>query len=147
MPHVAVGADDRTTLTDRLLQELERRGFDMHTYGPIAGRDEQWAEVGELVGRDVAAGRAEFGIACCHTGTGVSMAANKVPGVRAALCKDAETARGARAWNDANVLCIALASTTEEELMAILNTWLDYIPVDEEELPSINRLAELDRAR
>jgi ribose 5-phosphate isomerase B len=54
------------------------------------------------------------GVVCCFTGTGVAMAANKVPGVRAALCIDAETARGARQWNDANVLALSLRLTTAE---------------------------------
>ncbi len=147
MKRVVVGADDRMPITDRLLEELKSRGFEVTGYGPMVGRDEQWAEVGERVARDVAEGHADTGIACCYTGTGVSMAANKVPGARAALCRDAETARGARAWNDANVLCLSLTSTPEDELPGILDAWFDEIPVDEEERGSINRLAALDGAR
>lgn len=147
MPTVTFGADDRRPLTDFLIAELERRGFDVTTVGPAGGGSEQWAEIGERVARDVASGQADLGIAACFTGTGVSMAANKVPGARAALVRDAETARGARAWNDANVLCLSLDATTESEAAAILDAWLDDIPVDEEERPSIDRLAALDGSR
>lgn len=147
MTRVAIGADDRTPLTDALLAELERRGFETVAYGPMAGRDEPWAEIGERVAQDVVSGQADAGIACCHTGTGVSIAANKVPGTRAALCRDAETARGARAWNDANVLCLSLASTGVDELRGILDAWFDDILVDEEERLSLDRLAEMDAAR
>lgn len=146
MARVAVGADDRTAFTEALLAELERRGHRVVVYGPMGGGGEQWADVGRLVAEDVAGGRADTGIACCHTGTGVSIAANKVRGARAALCKDAEITRGARAWNDANVLCLALASTPEPDLPAILDAWFDAIPVDEDERPSLDVLASMDSA-
>lgn len=148
MTTIAIGADDRTPLTDALVAELERRGITVvESLGPMAGREEPWAAVGEGVARAVTAGRADTGIACCYTGTGVSMAANKVPGARAALCRDADTARGAREWNDANVLCLSLGSLDPGELPAILDAWLSDVPVDEDERPSIERLGELDRAR
>jgi len=84
------------------------------------------------------------GVLFCWTGTGVSIAANKVAGVRAALCHDAETARGARKWNDANVLAMSLRSTPEAVAREILDAWLEGQP-DPSEQPIIGKLAELER--
>jgi ribose 5-phosphate isomerase B len=107
---VAFGTDERTPVTDELKEELFRLG---HAVLVVAD-PLRWAEAGRAVGEAVASGQADVGIACCYTGTGVAMAANKVPGVRAALCGDVETARGARQWNDANVLALSLRLTTAE---------------------------------
>ena len=92
---------------------------------------DDWAWASEAAARDVADGRAEQGIVCCWTGTGASIAANKVAGVRAALCADAETARGARKWNDANVLALSLRTTSEAVLAEILDGWFEAAPSDE----------------
>lgn len=107
---MAFGTDESTPATDELVADLRRFGHEV----VVAAEDTPWAETGMAVGRLVASGRVEVGVVCCFTGTGVSMAANKVPGVRAALCNDAETARGARKWNDANVLALSLRLTTAE---------------------------------
>ncbi|HXF51797.1 MAG TPA: RpiB/LacA/LacB family sugar-phosphate isomerase [Dehalococcoidia bacterium] len=144
---IAFGADDRTALTDALVDELRRRGHDVKVYGPPAGEPLQWADVAVAVARDVASGAADQGVLLCWTGTGVCMAANKVPGVRAALCGDAETARGARAWNDANVLCMSLRTTTEILAREILDAWFATTRVDPTELESIAKVRELDRQR
>jgi len=105
---IAYGTDERTPATDELAAHLEASG---HTVEVVAdGLD--WPDAGRAVGEAVAAGRAELGVVWCWTGTGVVMAANRVPGVRAALCVDAETARGARRWNDANVIGLSLRLTT-----------------------------------
>lgn len=101
---VALGTDEEHGVVDAVAEHLVELG---HEVVRVA-RDDQWPEVGQLVGATVAAGEAERGIACCWTGTGVSIAANKIPGIRCALCFDAETARGARRWNDANVLALSL---------------------------------------
>ncbi|MGE5596722.1 MAG: RpiB/LacA/LacB family sugar-phosphate isomerase [Hyphomicrobiales bacterium] len=144
MATISFGADDRTPVTDAILAELTRRGFEVRGYGPAGGGSEQWAEVGERVALDVAEGRAATGIACCYTGTGVSIAANKVRGIRAALCTDAEMASGARRWNDANVLCLALARTNPGDVAAILDAWLSGEPIDESERPNIERVADIE---
>ncbi len=107
---VAFGTDETTPVTDELKEELVRLG---HAVLVVAD-PLRWADAGRAVGEAVASGQADVGIAFCYTGTGVSMAANKVPGVRAALCGDVETARGARQWNDANVLALSLRLTTAE---------------------------------
>ena len=122
------GTDERTPLTDGIVDELRRRDHDV----TVVADGEQWADVGRAVGEAVAAGEADRGVVCCWTGTGVSMAANKVPGVRAALCTDAETARGARTWNDANVLALSLRLTTEPLAKEMLDAFLVTEPDDDE---------------
>jgi ribose 5-phosphate isomerase B len=118
-----VGSDERTHLTDALLEDLRQRGHELELIGPLANEALQWPEIGRAVGEAVAKGQAEQGIVCCWSGTGVSIAANKVPGIRAALCNDAETARGARRWNHANVLALSLRLTSESIAREILDAW------------------------
>ncbi|MFN8535828.1 MAG: RpiB/LacA/LacB family sugar-phosphate isomerase [Dehalococcoidia bacterium] len=125
---IALGADERSNLTSFVQAELERRGLLVQTRLPPAGETLAWAEVGEWVGQQVARGEADAGVLFCWTGTGVCMAANKVPGVRAALCSDPETARGARRWNDANVLVLSLRATAEPVAGEILDAWLTTGP-------------------
>jgi ribose 5-phosphate isomerase B len=120
---LAVGADERTALTDAVVEDLRRRGHDVSLVGPLAGVKKLWPGVAREVAEAVAEGKAEEGVLFCWTGTGVSLAANKVPGIRAALCDDAETARGARLWNNANVLCLSLRRTSEVMAREILEVW------------------------
>ncbi|HYQ15263.1 MAG TPA: RpiB/LacA/LacB family sugar-phosphate isomerase [Polyangiaceae bacterium] len=121
---VALGADDEARLVDVIAEQLRAAGHLVTRYGKAAGDDEAWASTARRVAEAVAAGQYELGVVCCWTGTGVSIAANKVPGVRAALCGDAETARGARKWNDANVLALSLRSTSEQVAKEIMSAWL-----------------------
>jgi ribose 5-phosphate isomerase B len=138
----AIGADDVGPLTDALLAELERRGIAVETFGAVRDPNEkEWASIGRSVGEAVADGRADVGIVCCWTGTGISIAANKVRGVRAALCADAVTAEGARRWNDANVLALSLRATSPavgcEILSAFLATPASAEPSDERSIAAI----------
>jgi ribose 5-phosphate isomerase B len=123
---ISFGTDERTPVTDAVEAWLTGQGHEVEL---AADRGGPWPDVGTAVGRAVAEGRADRGVVCCWTGTGVSIAANKVPGVRAALCTDRGTAEGARRWNDANVLAFGLRLTTEalaaELLEAFLSTDLD----------------------
>ena len=123
---IAFGTDERTDVTDAVEAWLADHGHDVVL---VAERGDPWPGVGAAVGSAVASGEADRGVVCCWTGTGVSIAANKVPGVRAALCTDRQTAEGARRWNDANVLAFGLRLTTEavaEELLeAFLSTEVD----------------------
>ena len=129
---IAVAADERTGVADAVVEELRRRGHEPLLHGALAeGERDDWAWASETAARDVAEGRAEQGVVCCWTGTGASIAANKVPGVRAALCTDAETARGARRWNDANVLALSLRGTSEAVLAEILDGWFEGTPSNE----------------
>jgi ribose 5-phosphate isomerase B len=121
---IAFGTDERTALTDEVCHELEARGHEV----VVRVEDDAWPDVGRRVGEAVASGEADRGVVCCWTGTGVSIAANKVPGVRAALCTDAETARGARKWNDANVLAFGLRLTSVDVAKELLDAFLTTEP-------------------
>ena len=121
---VAVGTDTANAATDAIVDGLRAAGHEVID----GGQGTPWPDVGRTVGELVSAGGADIGIVCCWTGTGVSIAANKVPGVRAALCTDAETARGARAWNDANVLALGLRLTTEALAGEIVAAFLAGAP-------------------
>ncbi|HET8672604.1 MAG TPA: RpiB/LacA/LacB family sugar-phosphate isomerase [Thermoleophilaceae bacterium] len=126
---IAVAADERTGVADAVVDELRRRGHEPLLHGALSEDErDDWAWASEAAARDVAEGRAEQGIVCCWTGTGASIAANKVAGVRAALCGDGETARGARKWNDANVLALSLRGTSEAVLAEILDAWFEAAP-------------------
>jgi ribose 5-phosphate isomerase B len=121
---IAIAADERTGVADRVVEEVRRRGHEPLLHGALAaGERDDWAWASEAAARDVAGGRAEQGIVCCWTGTGASIAANKVVGIRAALCGDAATADGARRWNDANVLALSLRTTSEAVLAEVLDAW------------------------
>lgn len=139
---IAVGADDEERVADVVIEELRARGHDV----TVLPR-EQWPEVARKVGEAVASGEADQGVLFCWTGTGTSMAANKVPGVRAALVWDPWIAEGARRWNDANVLVMSLKRTSEEDAKAILDAWFGVDEPDPDEAANISRLAELDRPR
>jgi ribose 5-phosphate isomerase B len=125
---VILGSDEKTPLTDAVGVDLERRGHEVVLVGPPGGDAIEWAEVGQRVGEAVAKGEAETGVLFCWTGTGASMAANKVAGVRAALCTDAATAAGARKWNDANVLVMGLRLTTPDVAGELLDAWFTTEP-------------------
>jgi ribose 5-phosphate isomerase B len=142
---ISFGADMRNSLTDFLVEELRRRGHDVAVHGPPADEPLEWVDVGSAVADDVASGRAEQGVACCWTGTGVSIAANKTAGVRAALCNDAETARGARWWDDANVLCLSLRMTTEALASEMLDAWFKTTDFDPGERENIDKLRRLEQ--
>ena len=144
---IAVAADERTGVADAVVDELRRRGHEPLPHGALndAERDD-WAWCSEAAARDVAEGRAQQAIVCCWTGTGASIAANKVPGVRAALCADAQTAQGARQWNDANVLAISLRATSEAELGEILDAWFATAASDEaDDRANVGHLGEIER--
>jgi ribose 5-phosphate isomerase B len=129
---VSVAADELVGVAEPLVEELRKRGHEPLVHGALSGEDrDDWAWASEAAARDVAEGRAEQGIVCCWTGTGASIAANKVSGIRAALCGDAQTAEGARRWNDANVLAISLRATSEPELVEILDAWFGSAPSGE----------------
>jgi ribose 5-phosphate isomerase B len=126
---IAIAADERTGVADVVVEEVRRRGHEPLLHGALSDSErDDWAWASEAAARDVAGGRAEQGIVCCWTGTGASIAANKVAGVRAALCSDAATADGARRWNDANVLALSLRATSAAVLAEILDAWFAGAP-------------------
>ena len=137
---IALGSDERTPLTDAVADDLAERGHELVLVGPPGGQDDkQWAEVGRLVGWLVAEGHCQTGVLFCWTGTGASIAANKVEGVRAALCTDAVTAAGARQWNDANVLVMGLRLTSSGLAREMLDAWFST-KTDPDEAANIARL-------
>lgn len=138
---IVVGADDEGRVADVVVDELRDRGHDV----TVLDRD-QWPDVAHRVAETVASGKADQGMLFCWTGTGTSMAANKVPGVRAALAWDPWIAEGARRWNDANVLVMSLKRTEPETAKQIVDAWLAVDEPDPDEAANIARLAELDRA-
>ncbi len=142
---IAVAADERAGVAELLVEELRRRGHEPVAHGALSDAErDDWAWASETAARDVAEGRAEQALVCCWTGTGASIAANKVPGVRAALCGDAETARGARKWNDANVLALSLRTTSEALLEEILDAWFDAAPSGEsDDVANIRHVDEI----
>ena len=144
---IAVAADEMTGVAGALLAELRRRGHETLAHGALGkGEREDWAWASEAAARDVAEGRAQQAIVCCWTGTGASIAANKVEGVRAALCLDAATASGARRWNDANVLALSLRATSEAELAEILDGWFAGEPsADAGDRANVEHLNEIER--
>jgi ribose 5-phosphate isomerase B len=144
---ISVAADESTGIAHVLLDELERRGHETLRHGAL-GEDERsdWAWASEAAARDVGEGRAQQGIVCCWTGTGASIAANKVDKVRAALCLDAATADGARRWNDANVLALSLRSTSEAELAEILDAWFAAaFSVELDDRANVAHLSDIER--
>jgi ribose 5-phosphate isomerase B len=132
---VAFGTDERTALTDEVKTLLTGRGHEL----VVVAEADPWPDVGRRVGEAVATGAADRGVLCCWTGTGVSIAANKVPGVRAALCTDAATAEGARRWNDANVLAFGLRLTSPAVAAEMIDAFLTAGP-DPDEQANIDRV-------
>jgi ribose 5-phosphate isomerase B len=143
---ISVAADERTGVADAIVEELRRRGHEVVVHGALRAEErDDWAWGSEAAARDVAEGRAEQGVVACWTGTGASIAANKVAGVRAALCVDAETARGARRWNDANVLALSLRVTSQAVLTEILDGWFAAEPsADPVDVANIQHVNEID---
>jgi RpiB/LacA/LacB family sugar-phosphate isomerase len=139
---IAVSSDMDEPVARQLLAELRRRGHDVLAHGALRpGDDARWAACSAAAAQDVAEGRADQAVVCCWTGTGASIAANKVPGVRAALCTDAYTADGARRWNDANVLALSLRLTSEPLLREILDAWFEGSPsADPEDRSNVTQL-------
>ena len=144
---IAVAADERVGVAESLADELRARGHEVIAeHGALSESErDDWAWASEEAARDVAAGRADQAVVCCWTGTGASIAANKVAGIRAALCGDAATAEGARRWNDANVLALSLRSTSAPELGEILDAWLAGAPSEEaDDRENVAHLAEIE---
>jgi len=144
---IAVAADERLGIAEPLVEELRRRGHEPLVHGALSDKErDDWAWASEAAARDVSEGRAEQAIVCCWTGTGASIAANKVGGIRAALCGDAGTAEGARRWNDANVLALSLRATSEPQLAEILDAWFAAeASRDAEDRANVDHLGEIER--
>ena len=143
---IAVSTDERTHLVDTILEELQKRGHDVNYFGPAAGSEADWPEVTLRAVEEVTSGQADEAIVMCWTGTGCTIAANKVPGIRAALCGDAETAKGPRVWNHANVLGLSLRATPDVIAKEILDAWFETpYSTDEWNQHQMQRIRELEQ--
>lgn len=131
---IAIGSDMSTHLTQVVVKSLKQQGYDTQIFGSLVSQQtEPWPKVAAEVAEQVGDGTFDQAILFCWTGTGISMAANKVRGVRAALCNDTETARGARLWNNANVLAMSLRLVSESIAKEILQAWFETGPSEEED--------------
>jgi ribose 5-phosphate isomerase B len=142
---ISVAADERTGVAEAIVTELRTRGHEPIVHGALNPDErDDWAWASEAAARDVAEGRADQGVVACWTGTGASIAANKVPGIRAALCGDAETARGARKWNDANVLALSLRTVSHAVLLEIIDGWFDtQVSAEADDVANIAHVDEI----
>ena len=141
---IAVGSDEKTHLTDFVIDELKKKNIEVELFGPLINNNIEWADVAEEVATKVAENKFDQGILFCWTGTGVSIAANKVPGIRAALCTDAETASGARKWNDANILAMSLRLTSQIVAKEIIEAWLSSSP-EIEEKDNVDKVSKIEK--
>ncbi len=137
---IVLGADDEGAVADAAVEELRSRGHEVE----VLERG-QWPDLAARVARAVAAGEADQGMLFCWTGTGTSMAANKIRGVRAALAWEPWIAEGARRWNDANVLVMSLKRTDPTTAREIVAAWLGVDEPDADEADNIARLGALER--
>lgn len=140
---IAIGSDEKNALTDEVIEELRKRDMEVELFGPLADENVEWAEVAEQVAERVSEKQCDQGILFCSTGTGVSIAANKVPGIRAALCTDSKTASGARKWNDANILAMSLRLISPDVAREILDAWFQGEP-DPSERENIEKVAGIE---
>jgi ribose 5-phosphate isomerase B len=145
---IAIGSDEKNELTTALLAELATRGHEVLLFGAVAEGDPDvdWTLAASHAAEAVASGSADEGMVLCWTGTGASIAANKVRGIRAALVHDGYTAKGARIWNHANVLALSLRATSVPMLKEILEAWF-ATPMDEGEAVSEWNLAQMERLK
>lgn len=126
---IAFCSDEPTPVHGVVREFLEARGHEVVPFGSVAtGAEAAWAPAAESAAQAVAGGDCAEGVFCCWTGTGISIAANKVAGIRAALCADATTAAGARVWNHANVICLSNRTLSPDVAREILTAWLDTPP-------------------
>lgn len=145
---ISVSSDMDEPVAHRLVDDLRRRGHAVLPFGALSPGDRQdWAWSASAAARSVAEGAADQAVVCCWTGTGAAIAANKVAGVRAALCADAYTAQGARRWNDANALALSLRTLAEPVLTEILDAWFAGEPSqDEDDRDNVAHLSVLEHA-
>jgi ribose 5-phosphate isomerase B len=142
---VALCSDEPYPVHDAVRSWLEGRGHEVVAFGSVAtGEDAPWALAAETAAEAVARGDCESGVFFCWTGTGISIAANKVAGVRAALCSDPGQAAGARVWNHANVLCLSNRTLASDLAAEILEAWFGT-PDDERGAGGVADLEAVER--
>lgn len=120
-------------VTDVVVEKLKEMGHEVQTFGALTVPNAMWSKVAIEVAESVASQEYDQGVLFCWTGTGIALAANKVKGIRAALCNDAETAKGARLWNDANILAMSLRLVSEQLAKEMLEVWFTTNPSEDQE--------------
>jgi ribose 5-phosphate isomerase B len=141
---IALCSDELYPVHQTLRAELSRRGHQFELFGALASRaPEPWATVAEQAASAVARGQCDQGIFLCWSGTGICMAANKVPGIRAALCRDAADVRACRIWNHANVLCLSNRVLSDDVAKELLEVWFETDPTQQGDL-GVQLLREVD---
>jgi ribose 5-phosphate isomerase B len=145
---IAISSDEYLPIIDDLIAEVKQKGHDVIYFGPLKDEKSQdWPEVTLKAIAEMKSGHAAEGIVLCWTGTGCTLIANKIPGIRAALCVDAETAKGARKWNHANVLGLSLRTTSQPVLKEILTAWFETAcTTDEWNLLQMKRIEEVEHS-
>ena len=142
---MAVGSDSLSHMTESVCAYLEENGVELIRCGSCAGRDCDYVDAAREVAELVRAAKCDQGLIFCWTGTGVTMIANKVSGVRAALCVDAFSARIARLANNANVIVLGIRLTSEPVAREILDAWVSTAPSEEPRRRAFHRKTdELD---
>jgi ribose 5-phosphate isomerase B len=142
---IALCSDEPYAVHEIVRAQLEARGHVIVPFGSVAtGAEAPWAEVAEQAALAVASGACDEGVFFCWSGTGISIAANKVAGIRAALCADPGAARAARTWNHANVLCLSNRTLAPDMAKELLEAWFDTGPGSEGE-DGVRRLASVDQ--
>ncbi len=137
---ISLCSDEPYAVHKTLLQELEKQGHQLELFGSFKTHESiSWALETKKAAQAVASGQCEEGIFFCWTGTGASIAANKIDGIRAALCVDAQTAKGARIWNHANILVLSNRLISPDILKEILEAWFTT-PFDSKNASEVNLL-------
>ncbi|KTD73326.1 RpiB/LacA/LacB family sugar-phosphate isomerase [Legionella tucsonensis] len=142
---IAVCSDTLYPVNDYVVKELERLGHEVVPFGSIKSRqNESWIQTAQIAAEAIRQGECDEGIFFCWTGTGISIVANKIPGIRAALCTDAQTAKGARIWNRANVLALSNRLLTQDLAKEILDSWFNT-KADEEDEQIIKEIEAIEQ--
>lgn len=141
----AVVSDEPYPVNEAVVSMLQEHGHSVVRYGSLATQAEvPYADAALEAAQAVARGDCDEGVFFCWTGTGISIAANKVPGVRAALCSDAETARGARIWNHANVLALSNRALSTDLAKEVVMAWLETPGADPRGAESVRTISEFE---
>lgn len=142
---IAVCSDEPYPVHATIRRWLEEHGHDVVPFGSVKTSAEvPWATAAEEAAQAIVRGDCDGGIFFCWTGTGISIAANKVPGVRAALCSDPGQAAAARVWNHANVLCLSNRTLSDDMAKELLRAWFETEPGDQGKA-GVALLAEVER--
>lgn len=142
---IAIGSDHGGfALKEKVITHLKERGFEVKDFGTYSDKSCDYPVYGRAVAKSVAGGEAEKGIVICTTGLGIAMTANKVRGIRAAVCSDTVSARLTRLHNDANVLSMGAGIIGENLALSIVDTFLDTEFSGEER--HIRRIRQIEEA-